>query len=215
MGRPVEDMTGRRIGALCVTGQAGADKGRRMMWTCTCECGRTTTVRGDYLRREVVKSCGQCGAYHPKALSSDNARFLIKAYSSPGVDGGEPCAFAIAFDRVTGAIATPPRIPTYISNPLASALSGLAMAGLIRGKEGRATIPRWAQEEKCVMVLQHMCADENELNDMWEGYTGEPVEKDRYTRPKKAEAVILSPPLELDEGAKMLFSDWYASGEEN
>lgn len=210
MGRPIEDMTGRRVGALRVTGQAGSDKGRRMMWTCLCECGRSCVVRGDHLRREVVRSCGQCAAYHPQELTSANAKYLIRTYESPGRWSGRKMRFGAAFERETGKLACDPRIPTFIFDAFASALSGLAHAGLIRGKEGRHTTYRWAQEERCVLEQAITCESAQEMNALWVSLTGKPLNNDSPEKlaRKAAEAAALPKPEPSPPAVVDLMAEW-------
>jgi hypothetical protein len=54
------DETGNVYGKLTVL-QPNREK-KRLRWDCLCECGKTTTARGDDLRRGHTTSCGcQCG----------------------------------------------------------------------------------------------------------------------------------------------------------
>lgn len=50
---PKIDLTGQRFGKLTVLDYAGDLK-----WNCVCDCGKTTTVKGKYLRNGDTKSCG-------------------------------------------------------------------------------------------------------------------------------------------------------------
>ena len=47
------DMVGARIGRLTVIAYAG-----RTMWSCLCDCGGETKVRGTDLRQKKTRSCG-------------------------------------------------------------------------------------------------------------------------------------------------------------
>lgn len=51
------DLTGRRFGRLVVQGYAG-NRGGMTIWTCLCDCGNTTVVYGNNLRRGYTVSCG-------------------------------------------------------------------------------------------------------------------------------------------------------------
>ncbi len=55
MGRLHIDLVGMRFGRLLVESRVS---GGRARWTCRCDCGAVTIVRGDSLRRGVTKSCG-------------------------------------------------------------------------------------------------------------------------------------------------------------
>ncbi len=50
------DRTGHRYGRLVVVGK-NTDK-KRAYWDCACDCGNSTTVRGDHLKEGRVSSCG-------------------------------------------------------------------------------------------------------------------------------------------------------------
>ena len=52
------DLTGKQFGKLTVIQCAGKDKYGQMLWTCSCECGKTSIVRSDHLRKGNTKSCG-------------------------------------------------------------------------------------------------------------------------------------------------------------
>lgn len=58
LGRPIIDRVGNRYGRLTVLSKAGADKHRRIMWLCQCECGKTVIVRGGSLQSGGTQSCG-------------------------------------------------------------------------------------------------------------------------------------------------------------
>lgn len=53
------DMTGKRIGALTVTGRAPSDTGRTL-WACLCDCGKECVQEAYNLMHGRVTSCG-CG----------------------------------------------------------------------------------------------------------------------------------------------------------
>jgi hypothetical protein len=57
MSRAV-NMAGRYYGRLYVLRRAGSGTSRRAMWMCLCDCGATSTARGDCLRRGEASSCG-------------------------------------------------------------------------------------------------------------------------------------------------------------
>lgn len=208
MASRADEMVGRGFGLLTVIERAGTDSARRAVWACRCACGRNTTVRGDHLRRGGIKSCGQCGAFHPQGLTADTAVYLLRAYTADRHDS-RINAFGAAFYRESGALVYKPRKPTYIHDPIASAMQQLALAGHVRAKENRSTITRWATEEKCVIEITHAYESEHALHAAWEMLTGEPVEEVT----QKAENVpvyIEPPPLSPDsrQALDALYAKW-------
>lgn len=69
------DMTGQRFGKLTVIGDSGERKNEQVCWTCICECGNTSTVRGANLRRGKAKSCGCQKVFFEKGKKNKNHRF--------------------------------------------------------------------------------------------------------------------------------------------
>lgn len=57
MGKLI-DLTGRRFGRLTVLEYAGADKGKRAMWRCQCDCGKEKVVTSYSLQTGRTQSCG-------------------------------------------------------------------------------------------------------------------------------------------------------------
>ena len=57
-GVKVIDLTGMRFGRLTVIKKSKIRKNNAVCWECLCDCGNTTIVRGDFLRKGVTKSCG-------------------------------------------------------------------------------------------------------------------------------------------------------------
>ena len=56
--RNLNDLTGMKFGRLTVRSRS-LNKGKSVCWLCECECGNTTTVRGqDLTYRNGTKSCG-------------------------------------------------------------------------------------------------------------------------------------------------------------
>lgn len=57
--KPITDLTGKRFGRLKVREMASYRKGRRVVWTCECECGNVIDIPGIYLtKKNGTKSCG-------------------------------------------------------------------------------------------------------------------------------------------------------------
>ena len=55
------DLTGQRFGRLIAIERVGTDKHRNAVWLCQCDCGNTTTVACNELRRGRTNSCGCLG----------------------------------------------------------------------------------------------------------------------------------------------------------
>ncbi len=51
-------LTGQKFGRLEVKVSVGRDKGRDSLWVCFCDCGGTTTVKGNNLKNGNTQSCG-------------------------------------------------------------------------------------------------------------------------------------------------------------
>ena len=56
--RKLIDLTGQVFGRLTVLHRSGSFPDKQAGWTCSCECGNTTRVRGNSLRVGATKSCG-------------------------------------------------------------------------------------------------------------------------------------------------------------
>lgn len=69
-------LVGLRFGRLIVNSENGRDAFGAVIWRCTCDCGKTTLVRGSSLRSGVTASCG-CGislaAAKPKTHGMTNS----------------------------------------------------------------------------------------------------------------------------------------------
>ena len=52
------NLTGQRFGRLVAMRPKGTDAQACLLWRCACDCGRTITVRGRWLRLGLRKSCG-------------------------------------------------------------------------------------------------------------------------------------------------------------
>lgn len=58
MGRPVDDLRGRRFGQLIVTRLHHKSEKGVVWWECICDCGRLKVVRATSLKQGHVTSCG-------------------------------------------------------------------------------------------------------------------------------------------------------------
>lgn len=54
----VKNLVGEQFGRLLVIARSANDKRGHTKWECVCQCGTTTIVLGDSLRRGVTQSCG-------------------------------------------------------------------------------------------------------------------------------------------------------------
>ena len=54
----LKDMAGMRFGRLLVVDRHSTDKFGQAIWTCLCDCGNKSAVRGSALRRGQILSCG-------------------------------------------------------------------------------------------------------------------------------------------------------------
>jgi hypothetical protein len=56
------DMTakliGKKFGRLLVTELSEKRDGGKLMWSCICDCGKTSNVRGTHLQQHKTESCG-------------------------------------------------------------------------------------------------------------------------------------------------------------
>lgn len=52
------NLTGKRFGLLVVVKRHRKDKRGNRVWSCLCDCGKTTYVSSTYLNRGRTKSCG-------------------------------------------------------------------------------------------------------------------------------------------------------------
>lgn len=68
----LKDMIGFRSGKLVVVAR-GTGATKSTYWDCRCDCGRTTTVRGVYLRNHHTVSCG-CARANGKVKHGANRR---------------------------------------------------------------------------------------------------------------------------------------------
>lgn len=57
MGKLI-DLTGQRFGRLTVVGRAENAKDGHARWLCKCDCGNTTVVGGNDLKKGTSRSCG-------------------------------------------------------------------------------------------------------------------------------------------------------------
>lgn len=57
MGRPLQDLTGKRFGLLTVLSREGS-KGKGTTWNCSCDCGVTCIKLAHLLKSGDTQSCG-------------------------------------------------------------------------------------------------------------------------------------------------------------
>ena len=71
------DLTGLRVGKLIVISRDGSEetaRGKMPYWACRCDCGWTTRVAGNDLRRGHTLSCGclRADVLHDRFRSARN-----------------------------------------------------------------------------------------------------------------------------------------------
>lgn len=57
-GNGYKDMVGQRFGRLTVIRDSGERLDKRVLWECLCDCGETSFVIGQNLRKGNTRSCG-------------------------------------------------------------------------------------------------------------------------------------------------------------
>lgn len=50
--KQIKDLTGKRFGRLKVIKMANYRKGKRIVWTCECDCGNIIDIPGIYLTKK-------------------------------------------------------------------------------------------------------------------------------------------------------------------
>ena len=55
------NLTGQKFGKLIVKFFSHTDNRKQSYWTCECDCGNKTTVRGSELKNGTYISCKECG----------------------------------------------------------------------------------------------------------------------------------------------------------
>lgn len=78
------DLTGQKFGRLTVIERAGSTKHGAARWQCKCECGNTTTVIGDELRKGNTTSCGCYQKETSKGLAMKNIAGKNKTHGMAG-----------------------------------------------------------------------------------------------------------------------------------
>ena len=72
----INDITGMRFGRLIAVSQTSLRMQRRVVWNCTCDCGKQIRVSGTCLRNGNTKSCGclqpEIAASHFRKLAKES-----------------------------------------------------------------------------------------------------------------------------------------------
>lgn len=78
MGRKATDLSGMRFGFLTVLEREYEGRARkgRPFWRCVCDCGNTTVVSSNHLRKGQIKSCG-CGQRRNDLSGKDFGRWSV------------------------------------------------------------------------------------------------------------------------------------------
>lgn len=76
-----KDLSGMRFGRLTVEEQAGRSKDGRVLWRCSCDCGKEKITESTSLIRGITKSCG-CLAIEPiKKISTKHGKSGERIYT--------------------------------------------------------------------------------------------------------------------------------------
>lgn len=75
--KPIVDLTGRRFGRLKVKEMANYRKGRRVVWTCECDCGNIIDIPGINQPRKTEQSLA--------VVYAENMECLEREYMGYGV----------------------------------------------------------------------------------------------------------------------------------
>lgn len=83
-------LTGQKFGRLTVERDAPEHQGEpgQSYWLCRCECGSTKTVKGSYLKRGIVVSCG-CSRKESSVRAAAKAALVRRAVRRPPIDNGD------------------------------------------------------------------------------------------------------------------------------
>lgn len=74
----IKNLTGNRYGGLIVLSLI--DTGRKgSRWLCQCDCGRTSIVHSQALRRGMTKTCGACPNPNAMVLDGDVVHMLMSS----------------------------------------------------------------------------------------------------------------------------------------
>ncbi len=98
----VKTLIGLRFGRLTVAGRAGSDARGEAIWSCRCDCGKATEVRGSTLRNGESQSCGclrlelahdrpgaglRHGHSYPRSPTYRTWRSMLDRCETPGTNG--------------------------------------------------------------------------------------------------------------------------------
>jgi len=85
LGKKINEI-GKRYGRLTVLHEDGRGENGKIMWLCQCDCGGTTTARGDALRNGATKSCG-CATTKIDLIGQRFGRLTVLRESGRNRDG--------------------------------------------------------------------------------------------------------------------------------
>ncbi len=85
------DLTNKRFGRLTVVGVAPYRQGarRRLIWECSCDCGRKAFINGQHLRDGLTRSCG-CLSVDTRRLEPGEGGFrkVLRTYRLKAAERG-------------------------------------------------------------------------------------------------------------------------------
>jgi hypothetical protein len=69
-----DNLAGKQFGKLTVREECGKSPDGKILWCCDCACGKTSVVRGTYLKRGHTGSCGTCSE---NSYSTTDAGYVV------------------------------------------------------------------------------------------------------------------------------------------
>ena len=75
------DLTGQKFGRLTVIERAENGKQGHTYWLCKCICGNKTIVRGNHLRKGLIRSCGCLESENRKTMSTTHGLTKTRLYN--------------------------------------------------------------------------------------------------------------------------------------
>lgn len=74
----MSDLTGQQFGRLTVLECIGSAKDKHRLWLCQCQCGKTTVVPSNSLKKGSTQSCGCIALEHTTKMGLDSATHHLR-----------------------------------------------------------------------------------------------------------------------------------------